>query len=545
MRINSLGFNFSNFKTLNQKSKYTPQFRPLEQDTFERHLNPILSFKASPSSQFLVRKLDNLYCPVCGLLMLNENQINEFIEDVSSNKGEDLAFALSKYEDDYVFTGVHQDSPKTIFRPQKQKIVNILKSLAEQNPNLNLAQLVSLEADKRLLDLQNSQLEIIKRLEDYIEQSHLPEDTKQEIGEIINKYSLQIKNESAEPFSRAKFIAEISNVRMYQRASKNIAKILEKFPTSDNNIDLFFVKYRHSKKPKEIALKLVAESSPTAEHLITQSENGSSSDRNFICDCGSCNSKRGNVPFSDWYRNIPNFQENLQFYLEQVQDAVNSGLIPQTYSNYVTNIILKISKLSKGAILLEAPKNMPVNSKEKFYSQRKSKLDAAMSVQDDRKQHLAQLKENLATLESFENFQYIREYFETCAEISRLNVLLTVKNNNLKPQQIAQYQEKLTKAKSKLETLSGFFEMPDLMQTKLTHFEEKMDEIEAIQDNMELINSNLSKIQRLALRKAHIEGEIVKMQEENSLISSNADFDTENSSDYEKYLSDLSLLNTA
>ena len=69
---------------LNQKQKT---------DSFEK-----TSFKGIQCSEgsFRLKDLENIHCPICGLLMLNEEQIKEFIADVSNKKGMALAKALEK-----------------------------------------------------------------------------------------------------------------------------------------------------------------------------------------------------------------------------------------------------------------------------------------------------------------------------------------------------------------------------------------------------------------------------------------------------------------
>ena len=160
----------TNYNKSNNNKKTYVSF-PKIKDTFTKTQPSFQGMKCSESN-FRVKDIDYLHCPVSGLMMLNKNQQKAFISDVSGKKGEDLALALEKYEDETVFIKDEVKSKKrTIYRPQKQQIVNIIKDLARENPDLNLAQLVQLKANECLASLIAEQMEIVDELEAYIENS--------------------------------------------------------------------------------------------------------------------------------------------------------------------------------------------------------------------------------------------------------------------------------------------------------------------------------------------------------------------------------------
>ena len=353
MKISLLSFN--PIKHLKKQSSSIARFQniPLQNDVFIK--NAVVFNGASSTASFKVKDIINLHCPVCGYIMLNKNQQDTFVDDVYNKKGEILAKTLEKYEDESIFTNKPSIPQKSIFNPQRQQIVNIIKDLALKNPDLELSQLVELQAVSSIASLIERQLITTKELKAFIEQNIDNQERLQALRGIIQKHEKRIKGESPVNFSRKVFIYEFLKAVEEDKNKDKIHEIISKLPNSINDADSFFVKYSKDRTSREIALKLVEQSRPTAEHLVAESKGGASKPSNYICDCASCNQKKDDKDFFDWQQDIPNFQERLQDYLQTIQESLDKGEIPDNYETYITDVIETIFRISKGRIRLHKP----------------------------------------------------------------------------------------------------------------------------------------------------------------------------------------------
>ena len=174
--------------------------------------NPI-SFQAQCSvKDFKLKEIPNLHCPVCGLVMLNDEQRKAFIDDVAPKTGENLIEALTKYEVATDLVGEHpRNEQKTIYRSLKAKIIEVIKQTAKQYPKLNLLQIVRLKRNEFLTPLIKQQLAITAELEEYLESVELTEEERKTIKGIISEYKSQILGESDVEFKRKNYIHALSN----------------------------------------------------------------------------------------------------------------------------------------------------------------------------------------------------------------------------------------------------------------------------------------------------------------------------------------------
>ncbi len=355
MRINFPQFKptFAIAKKQNNSAKF--QNVPMKADTFSRS-EVVFKGNNYPTSSFKIKTLKNLHCPVCGYIMLNSEQQMEFVKDVYDKKGEDLASALEKYEDESVFTHKQNEEKKGIFNPHYQQIVNIIKDLARRNPTLELSQIIKLQANSCISSLIKRQLAIVDELNEYIEKNISDPEQKELIKKAVQEQEKRMKGNSLIGFSRKVFIYEIVKATNNEKDKEAIHKIASKLPNSTNDTDSFFVKYsKDDKTSKEIALKLVEQSRPTAEHLFPESKGGASSLSNYLCDCANCNQKKDDMDFYDWQKDIPDFQQRLQEHLQIIQNALDNRELPDSYDSYIPNIIDTIYKLSRHQIKLHQP----------------------------------------------------------------------------------------------------------------------------------------------------------------------------------------------
>lgn len=353
MKINFLPINFY----IQNRSKVNTPLKPLEYDSFSKDVSFKADYQCSTTC-FRVKTLKNMHCPICNKLMLNQNQIDEFVNNTYNKKGNDLIAALEKLENEKDIIGKKQGKPIPVYRKSEQEVVEIIKELAVRYPDKDIAELVKIEGSKHIKPLIESYDSIIRQAKHFIRINIVNEDDKKLILDKLDIELRRLKRKAKGNDGCAKpIIYQIVRLVKNNNLKMNFYEILSKLPSPANDCDCFFVKYSKLQKndSKEIAGALVKSHLPTAEHINLYGVGGSNSLKNYICDCFYCNNERDFLPFHIWIESIPNLEKNLNNYLKTVQKAAYQGRIDRRYLEYIDEVIDQIDKLSYGKVKLSHP----------------------------------------------------------------------------------------------------------------------------------------------------------------------------------------------
>ncbi len=580
-----------NFQTIKINTNYTKK---------QTKTNPI-SFGAFRCSEenFEIKKIPYLHCPICGLLMLKPEEQKTFVNDVASKKGEALKTALEKYEDESVFVKDNSSNRrKTIYREQKQEVVNILKQMALEYPDLAIAELVRLKAKTSLDELIKKQFVVFDEIENYINTSITNEKERELSLRILNNYKKNAKGESSTKFKRKSFIENIQAPISDKIQKKEIKAIAEKLPTSDSEISAFFVKYSDpSRSSKEIASKLVEQTLPSTEHLIPKSKQGQNKTNNYICDCRDCNSTRGNILFDEWIEGKEiTIQQGLQQYLKDVQKAIDTGVVNSKYDDYIAEIIETISRISNGEIKLTMPQTTNSEKQQAIFEKRKIEINKIGRKLGKMIEKIRALNKEIAFLEKHPQFNSItqltivkrriqelkkqnlnlensleteqnkkEEYLAILTEIMELEaklkdcdekeaalINLEIKNMNktLQSNLLNQCDERiiqiLKNIESNEEELSNLSQKEALLEKilnsnsqpaiQIDELKALIKEIESIQRQIKNLESSLLDKPNLEKKLADLEKENKKLQYENETLLKEAKINPEDRTEYKKLL---------
>ncbi len=544
-----------------------------------------------------VKKIPHLHCPICGLLMLNNNEQKAFIDDVANKKGKDLKDALEKYEDESIFVKDEgMNKHKTIYRKQKQEVVNILKQMALEYPNLSISELVRLKSKKYLEELIKKQFAVINELENYINNTKITQEEKETFFNVLNEYKKQALGISETKFKRKNFIYDIQSTVKDEKIKQQIIKIAVKIPTSDNEISAFFVKYSETTRSnEEIASKLIKQTSPSTEHLVPKSKQGPNKINNFICDCEYCNSSRGNILFDEWVQDKKNIQEGLQQYLADIQKALDHGELNPKYDNYIEEIIKTISQISHGKIKLTKPTSSNDEEKKAFLEKRRMEINAINRKMGELIGKIIFLRKEIAQLKEHPQFENISEYSliqknikdleakqtelkqkltisqqkkeicintlnkisalelklntntsenvdEILTEIEHLNKTYQIEQLEMSENEINHINEQLNQIenqinilKDKSNTLKKLIANNSQLDTSLETIETTIKKLESITSEINSIKNSIFDKQILKERLASIEKEKKELEEENIAILQKGTVDTKDNAKYQKY----------
>ena len=351
-----------------------------------------------------------------------------------------------------------------------------------------------------------------------------------------------------------------------QDKQQEINKIVQKLPNSSNDINSFFVKYSKNYSSQEIAKRFVSNTIPTTEHIIPQStgrDNGYNilfinSSSNYMCDCSECNTSRGTTPFSEWMENIPDFSQNLQEYVNEVQQALDKGLLDEKYYDYISEFIKKIYKLSNGQIVLIAPKSENMYLKDSEIASRTKLLASLREKLNDLSAKKSELLAQIEALEAYPQFkriiqhQTLSERLETVeARLAKLQKEKSSSNNEeienlshehaslkntirileavipsenkikeqIKEKQqtiskIKEFDEKITKLKNSISDKISIIQRMRMLQSEKTRI---IEELQALEDekNPSLSHGNIARynyLLEMAQRSAEIYEELGEKQ---------------------------------
>ena len=573
------------------KNSYVSNPFALNKDTLE------LSFTSQHCSEknFEIKNIPNLRCPACGLIMLTEAQINTFANEVSDKKGEDLVSVLEKYENENTITG-KESKDKTgcgIYRPIKKQVVDVIKKLALEHPESNLSDLVRLQASKCIKELIVSQMLVVKEVEEYIKTNVENLDERQELLEKLDKYVEQIKGVSNETFARKKFIYNIKRSTSNIDNRNDIEAIASKMPTSETDVNSFFVKYANkAENSRDIAKKLVDQGIPTAEHMKPKSKGGKDRISNYICDCADCNSRRGNVDFDEWVRQTPEFEERLQEYVNDVQDLIDFDLLSPKYDDYAQVIINTIAELTEGEVVLEIPDTTNPSKIQNLMKKRKKEIEIMQIQHRELVDQRDSLSKEIAGVEAYKNFKFYDDYREIKEEIENIKKeiedkeylvtslktpLQSLKNEldslldciELAPSEEAkkslldEYNQKfknynelsshfekheatldrLKQRQTKLRKQSRqYIQKIEKLDGRIVYLTEARSKIVKIEEKIENLRNIVSKSDELEERIKETEKEIERMNLQNQEISSNGKFSLSDMKKYNQFLHKNELL---
>ncbi len=300
-------------------------------------------------SNFKIKMAYGVICPCCGHVMLTKKQSNAFVARVSNKTGEDLQKELEK------------ELP--YFRENEKQIANILISDSKNNPDMDLSQLVTLEARDGIGSLECSQKAIINDIRKQAE--GLSSKKREQLLSILDDEESLIDNsDDFVHFKRRNFVDKIEKFKIRcvgkdKETASYISDLAKNMPTSAMNKDAFFVKYKR-RTNADIARRLVLPSLATTEHIRPQSKNGKNNTDNYIPLCSDCNSRRGNISYSEWFKIHPEMPSNLQEYLNQVSAMIkNKEFIGwEIYDTYIDDVIKAVYEETNGALRLKKPEEI-------------------------------------------------------------------------------------------------------------------------------------------------------------------------------------------
>jgi len=334
------------------------------------HMNYFLggqavSFKGHncSTSNFRVVKLNDVPCGCCGMPMLTYKQNQQLCLEATQKSGSSLAEFL-------------QDNKK-YFRGNESAIVNHIISEAQKDEMTDVSSIIS-HSDVDTHEIFNNEN---KRVLNNIKASLLSNHCRNnEINSYVDNTIAQLKSEDNVNFKRNNFLSGL-NALLNSNGDKELKhQVLDraiKLPTSEAQIEKFFVKYSNASTTK-IMQRLLNPATATAEHIQPHSLNGANNTANYLGECEECNSKRGNYDLNNyWMVNYPNMPESAQRNIDYVTDKIVKGELGDKYDDYPVDLQKALDNQTKGQIKLKVLTPEEIEAKRQEAKKEESEEKAA------------------------------------------------------------------------------------------------------------------------------------------------------------------------
>ena len=434
MKVSFTGITFGNSIFLNKNQKANEQNKSVVEYNNAQIFPKILKenfiasrnisfggFACSPDT-FDLKKLYGLNCPCCGKLMPTSRQMQAFAQRIEGKTGDELQKELVK--------GL------PYYRTNEEEIANILIEATEEHPRADLQKLVSILAVDSKGSLEEAQKRVIEEIR--TESETLDEVRKKELKTILDDAIYRIDNSDDEKyFKRNAFVSSLMDLKEKHIDEDHgefdkIIEIAQKLPKTYTSKDAFFVKYQR-KTTKEIALRLFSPAIGTTEHAKPKSKEGENNTKNYIPMCSDCNFHRGNMPYNEWFKIHPEMPENLQNYIDWIDQAIRDKQFKNShkYETYVDEIIQTIKEETEGALVLKKPakakkaQTTNTETEEEITPVKSKTIEEQRAEWEKEAEHLQQQHDELVkikkALDTDEEFLAMKEYVKESAKLNALN----------------------------------------------------------------------------------------------------------------------------
>lgn len=327
----------NSFRSNIQKDVFIPSFGKSKRPSSEAQSN------------FPIKKLDNIPCPSCGEYMLPQRTVNEIVNKIRGTEENKYLETLKPY--------------KNYMRPIEKQVFEMLVEEKTKNPTKDLQEILNINASQgyRLAKLEEKQLELIDTMIE--DASQLKGYKKYLINSFLNKSAVIVmEGKRGEPFKRMTFIDGLKDIRKKlndEQLYKKLEKTAQTLPQSSDDADAFIIKYSR-RGSKEIAERLINTAGATTEHIkpysdpnnpheTEQEKRKKNINSNFMAECESCNSQRGNMPLEDWFEKEPDMPQNTKKHIKEVIKRIEDGKLVN-FEQYPLQVAQTLHDESNGAI---------------------------------------------------------------------------------------------------------------------------------------------------------------------------------------------------
>lgn len=286
-------------------------------------------------SNFKIKKLEDVPCPCCGLVMLTPDSTKKHVNRINMAKGTKLADRIEKEE-------------ASVFR-SNERTCAMMAAKQARGTELNLSEAIKKVSENLPKNFNEVCTDVLLNAMIVCE-DELGENS--EIGNFLmkNVENFNENNDFYRPILTEKMAQFKSSIP--EEKYNKIEDAVMKLPVDYKSVEKV-MKSIEGNSPTIMAQKLYAPSLATAEHVHPHSLGGKNQASNFLSECAGCNNPRSSMPYLDWLKVHPEFARNPQVYIEHVEGRIVNGELPDTYYSYPVDIKETLTNESEGHIKLK------------------------------------------------------------------------------------------------------------------------------------------------------------------------------------------------
>ncbi len=356
--------------------------------TNENNFTNPFSFKgfACAKETFAPRNIYAMPCASCGEKTIQTRQLDMYVRKIKDLRGNDLVYELQQRA--------------SYCRELEGRIMKNIIFEALSDKDKDLKAIIGTLSTKYMTELIGAQVKVLDAVEK--NSKSFKEETKKAIKQYLDEQKELILHpdyENEKYFRRQAFIEELKAIVPADEQNDDTSFLFEtaeKIPASSNSESAFYASF--SKKTNEdIARRLFSGALASTEHVKPSSKGGKNDTSNYIVMCADCNSRRSDMPYSEWITRRPNFKVNFDKYLQEVEGKIETGEIGEEYSTYPKEILETFSlelgenvKRGKREKKVEVAQIEPLEDKtQEQMAERILKLEKSV---DSKRKELTELK---------------------------------------------------------------------------------------------------------------------------------------------------------
>lgn len=464
---------------------------------------------ACSKDSFAPRNIYAMPCASCGEKTIQTKQLDTYVRKMKDLKGPELVYELQQ--------------KSSYYRAIENKIIKNIIFEALSDKNKDLKGIMRSLSTKYMSELVEAQVKVLDSVER--NSKNFKQETKDKIKKYIKEQKELITNpdyENEKYFRRQDFIEKLKGLVQNDEKGEDVdflVGIAEKIPASSNSESAFYASF--SKKSNEdIARRLFSGALASTEHVTPASKGGANDTSNYIVMCADCNSRRSNMPYSEWIMQRPNFKVNFDKYLQEVEAKIDSGELGEEYATYPKEILETFSKELGEEVVRERKKfdteeEAQKENPEKRINARISKLEKSLEVKRKKLSELQAKAEQYEQDDTFCAFRKISSEEETLAGLKQAAKRLRKEHSEIRTQ-----QERRAKKKERLE------EIPKKMKSRQIALEMERDSelaarAESVKDEemqchaqIKSLNEEIESSKKSIRMPETIASEIVKLEAE-------------------------------
>lgn len=258
----------------------------------------------------VLTNIPKLPCACCGKVVIPENVFEKPLLKNYNIPATEVLKVLKKYE--------------TQMQKPEREVFRRLEKMSKKYPDLTLSQLFNKKRYYHLANTEIKQLQVLSKIENT--DFNISKESQIKLNNALkNTRKIMFLEERKIQEKRRRMIKEFVDLQdscPEKEEMKKILSIIQELPSSNNDMDSFFVKYAYLDS-EALAFKLLERSKASIEHVKASTDNGEDHNSNYIVMCRRCNNKRGSNSYTTFIKENPEIIKNSQKYINRIIEYLN------------------------------------------------------------------------------------------------------------------------------------------------------------------------------------------------------------------------------